>query len=76
LPDFGPARAAIKQLRALNSSIFIAARAEHVVNEDALREAGAHLVIVPELAGASALLHGALDMLSLPSEAHGHSRIL
>jgi CPA2 family monovalent cation:H+ antiporter-2 len=76
LPDFGPARAAIQQLRALNSNIFIAARAEHVVNEEALRAAGAHLVIVPELAGASALLHGALDMLSLPSEAHGHSRIL
>jgi len=72
LPDFAPARAAIMQLRSLNSNIFIAARAEHVVNEDALRAAGAHLVIVPELAGASALLHGALDMLSLPAEAHGH----
>jgi monovalent cation:H+ antiporter-2, CPA2 family len=74
LPDFGPARAAIQQLRALNPRIVIAARAEHIVNEDALRAAGAHLVIVPELAGASALLHGALDMLGLPSEAHGHSR--
>jgi monovalent cation:H+ antiporter-2, CPA2 family len=74
LPDFSPARAAIQQLRALNPKIVIAARAEHVANEDVLRAAGAHLVIVPELAGASALLHGALDLLSLPSEAHAVSR--
>lgn len=63
LPDFAPARAAIHQLRHLNSSVVIAARAEQSVNEPALRAAGAHLVIVPELAGATALLHGALDML-------------
>jgi hypothetical protein len=50
----------------LNPSIIIAARAEQSVNEDDLRAAGAHLVIVPELAGATALLHGALDMLGLP----------
>jgi CPA2 family monovalent cation:H+ antiporter-2 len=63
LPDFAPARAAITQLRHLNPSVVIAARAEQSVNEPALRAAGAHLVIVPELAGATALLHGALDML-------------
>jgi CPA2 family monovalent cation:H+ antiporter-2 len=63
LPDFAPARAAINQLRHLNPSVVIAARAEQSVNEPALRAAGAHLVIVPELAGATALLHGALDML-------------
>ncbi len=63
LPDFAPARAAINQLRALNPAVVIAARAEQSVNEPALRAAGAHLVIVPELAGATALLHGALDML-------------
>lgn len=63
LPDFAPARAAISQLRHLNPSVVIAARAEQSVNEPALRAAGAHLVIVPELAGATALLHGALDML-------------
>lgn len=66
LPDFGPARNSIQQIRALNPGIVIAARAEHSTNEAALRTAGAHLVIVPELAGATALLHGALDMLSLP----------
>lgn len=63
LPDFAPARAAINQLRQLNPSVVIAARAEQSVNEPALRAAGAHLVIVPELAGATALLNGALDML-------------
>jgi CPA2 family monovalent cation:H+ antiporter-2 len=63
LPDFAPARAAINQLRLLNPSVVIAARAEQSVNEPALRAAGAHLVIVPELAGATALLHGALAML-------------
>jgi CPA2 family monovalent cation:H+ antiporter-2 len=66
LPDFGPARAAILQLRALNPDIIIAARAEQADNEKVLRAAGAHLVIVPELAGATALLQGALDMLGLP----------
>lgn len=63
LPDFAPARAAINQLRHLNPAVVIAARAEQSINEPALRAAGAHLVIVPELAGATALLHGALDML-------------
>lgn len=66
LPDFGPARNSIQQIRSMNPHIVIAARAEHSVNEAALHAAGAHLVIVPELAGATALLHGALDMLSLP----------
>lgn len=66
LPDFAPARAAIQQLRTLNPDIIIAARAEQSANETALRAAGAHLVIVPELAGATALLHGALDMMNLP----------
>jgi K+:H+ antiporter len=66
LPDFAPARAAIQQLRALNADILIAARAEQPTHEEALRAAGANLVIVPELAGANALLASALDMLALP----------
>lgn len=66
LPDFAPARAAITQIRTSNPSIVIAARAEQVANEEALRRAGADLVIVPELAGATALLHGVLDKLELP----------
>jgi CPA2 family monovalent cation:H+ antiporter-2 len=66
LPDFGPARNSIQQIRSMNPHIVIAARAEHSANEAALHSAGAHLVIVPELAGATALLNGALDMLSLP----------
>jgi len=66
LPDFGPARAAIQQIRTSNPTIVIAARAEQSANEEALRRAGADLVIVPELAGATALLHGVLDRLSMP----------
>jgi monovalent cation:H+ antiporter-2, CPA2 family len=66
LPDFGPARAAIQQIRMLNPDIIIAARAEQVAHEGDLRIAGAHLVIVPELAGATALLRGALDLMSTP----------
>jgi monovalent cation:H+ antiporter-2, CPA2 family len=66
LPDFAPARAAIQQIRTMNPTIVIAARAEQSANEEALRRAGADLVIVPELAGATALLHGVLDRLSLP----------
>jgi len=66
LPDFVPARMAIQQLRAMNADIVIAARAEQTAQEEALRTAGANLVIVPELAGADALLTRALDMLGLP----------
>ncbi|HEU4600714.1 MAG TPA: cation:proton antiporter [Steroidobacteraceae bacterium] len=66
LPDFAPARAAIQQIRTLNPNVVIAARAEQAANEELLRTAGAQLVIVPELAGATALLRGALEMLSLP----------
>jgi CPA2 family monovalent cation:H+ antiporter-2 len=63
LPDFGPARAAIAQVRSMNPNLVIAARAEHPSNELDLRGAGAHLVVVPELAGATALLRGALERL-------------
>ena len=65
LPDFVPARAAIAQVRTMNPNLVIAARAEHPSNEHDLRGAGAHLVVVPELAGATALLRGALDRLEL-----------
>ena len=63
LPDFAPARAAIAQVRSMNPNLVIAARAEHPSNERDLRLAGAHLVVVPELAGATALLTGALKHL-------------
>jgi monovalent cation:H+ antiporter-2, CPA2 family len=63
LPDFAPARAAITQVRSMNPNLIIAARAEHPSNESDLRIAGAHLVVVPELAGATALLRGALERL-------------
>ena len=66
LPDRGPALAAIQQVRAMNPQAVIAARAEQPTDEAALRSAGAELVVVPELAGATALLQGVLDVLNLP----------
>lgn len=66
LPDRGPARAAIQQVRAMNPQAVIAARAEQPTDEAALRGAGAEIIIVPELAGATALLEGVLDVLNLP----------
>jgi hypothetical protein len=49
----------------MNPNLVIAARAEHPSNERDLRVAGAHLVVVPELAGATALLRGALERLHM-----------
>lgn len=66
LTDFGPTRATVKQIRAINPRIVIAARAENSKDEPALRDAGADLVIVPELEGANALLQGALDLIHMP----------
>ena len=66
LPDRGPARAAIQQVRAMSPYAVIAARAEQPTDEAALRSAGAEVVVVPELAGATALLEGVLDVLNLP----------
>jgi CPA2 family monovalent cation:H+ antiporter-2 len=66
LPDFAQARAAVNQLRTLNPGIAIIARAEQADNEGMLLAAGAHIVIVPELAGATAILEGALRALDLP----------
>jgi CPA2 family monovalent cation:H+ antiporter-2 len=66
LTDHGPALAAIQQVRAMNSEVLITARAEYAVHEAALHDAGANVVIVPELEGATALLNTTLDALGLP----------
>jgi monovalent cation:H+ antiporter-2, CPA2 family len=70
LPDHGPARATIQQVRAMNPNAVIAARAEQPGDEVVLRNAGAEIVIVPELAGATALLDGVLEVLKLPHLPH------
>lgn len=66
LPHFAPARASIRQIKALNPDIIIAACADQSIYEAHLRHAGVDLVVVPELAGADTRLRGALDMPSLP----------
>jgi CPA2 family monovalent cation:H+ antiporter-2 len=63
LTEHGPTITAIRQIRELNPQIVIAARAVHASHEKELRLAGANLVIVPELEGATALLNGALDLI-------------
>ena len=66
LPDHNASLLALRQIRQLNTEALIAARAEYAASEAALRAAGANLVVVPELEGATALLHGALDSLGMP----------
>ena len=66
LTDHGPALVTIQQIRHMNKEVLITARAEYAVHEAALRAAGANVVIVPELEGATALLHTTLDAMALP----------
>ncbi len=66
LVDHESTLAAIRQIRALNPSVVITARAEQTEHELSLKQAGAALVIVPELAGADTLLNDTLDMLGMP----------
>jgi CPA2 family monovalent cation:H+ antiporter-2 len=66
LVDCESTLAVIRQIRALNSEVIITARAEQADDEASLKQAGASLVIVPELAGADTLLNDTLDMLGMP----------
>jgi CPA2 family monovalent cation:H+ antiporter-2 len=66
LVDHESTLAVIRQVRAHNPQVMITARAEQLEDEASLKQAGAALVIVPELAGADTLLHDTLDMLGMP----------
>lgn len=66
LVDHESTLAVTRQVRSLNSTAVITARAEQAEHEAALKAVGASLVIVPELAGAHALLNDTLDMMGLP----------
>ncbi|MGD9842623.1 MAG: cation:proton antiporter [Steroidobacteraceae bacterium] len=66
LVDHESTLAVIRQIRALNTTVTITARAEQADDEVSLKQAGASLVIVPELAGADTLLNDTLDMLGMP----------
>lgn len=66
LVDHESTLAVIRQIRSLNPTVTITARAEQTEGESSLRAAGASLVIVPELAGANTLLNDTLDLLGMP----------
>lgn len=66
LIDHPSTLAVVQQIRSLNPRVTITARAEQAEHAAPLRAAGAALVIVPELAGADALLNDTLDLLGMP----------
>ena len=68
LPDFGATRAVIHRARAMNPTVLIVARAQRAENDARLRDEGATAIVVPELAGALALLQETLLLLDLPHE--------
>ena len=58
--------AVMRLIRSVNPNVTITARAQQADDVPSLKEAGAALVIVPELAGADALLNDTLDLLGMP----------
>lgn len=68
LPDYGATRAVVHRARRANEDVLIVARAQRAENDIKLREAGATAVVVPEVAGALALLDETLGLLGLPHE--------
>ncbi len=66
LPTYSTTRAAIQAIRRQNPTVPIVARGQDADNEKALREAGANVVVVPELAGSATLLHHAIDVAEMP----------
>jgi monovalent cation:H+ antiporter-2, CPA2 family len=68
LPETDRVRLAVRNLRALNPTVPILARAHELNYHDLLRAAGATEVIQPELEAASTLIRHALRRLALPRE--------
>jgi CPA2 family monovalent cation:H+ antiporter-2 len=66
LVDHEATLAVMRVVRSINPNVTITARAQQSDDESSLRAAGASLVIVPELAGADALLNDTLDLLGMP----------
>ncbi len=65
IPDFQRTRLAVRRLRALNPTIPILARSQHLSQRDALIEAGASEVIQPEFEAAQTLLRHGLERLGV-----------
>jgi len=66
LPDVASSREAVRLVREINPQAAVVARARHEQNVEELLRAGASKVMVPELAGAHALLNASLDSLAIP----------
>ena len=67
VPDMTTARTALKLVRELNAGATIIVRARSETDLEALLQAGADGTLVPEIAGAEALLQASLDRLAMPS---------
>jgi len=67
VPDMTTARAALKLVRELNAGATVIARARSEADLEPLLQAGADGTLVPEVAGAEALLQASLDRLAMPS---------
>jgi CPA2 family monovalent cation:H+ antiporter-2 len=68
LPETDRVRLVVRNLRALNATVPILARAHAAEHHERLRQAGATEVIQPELEAASTLIRHALRRLALPRE--------
>ena len=68
LPETDRVRLVVRNLRALNTTLPILARAHDREHHEPLRQAGATEVIQPELEAASTLIRHALRRLDLPRE--------
>jgi CPA2 family monovalent cation:H+ antiporter-2 len=68
LPDADHARLVVERTRALNRTVPILARAHRARAHEALRSAGATVVVEPEVEAAAALIRHALRRLTLSEE--------
>jgi CPA2 family monovalent cation:H+ antiporter-2 len=68
IPDAGRVQLATRQVRALNPTVPVLARAQHPADSARLRADGATVVIQPETETAAALIRHALDQLGRPAD--------
>lgn len=68
VPDADHARLAVARIRAINPRVPVLARAHRRAIGDALRAAGATVVVEPELEAAATFIRHALHHLALPDE--------
>lgn len=77
VPENGPASAAVRNVRKLNRTVPIIARAHRAADREILLSGGATQVIQPEIEASAVLVANALQYLSLPeSSAHAYVEAL